>query len=534
MTSPGIRRRSLLACLLTIPYLAVAGEVTYRFTDGYQLTSPRLKHRASVFARATQPDPDTLELLNSVTFDRTVSQKWFFQPPSPMNEPRAPELDARDKVNAVNGAENYIWNDYYLKHPDTALINLLKRFNVKDVFAFHAYDNSVYPHYRLTPNVNANLGTTNSFGWLTSEVTFRKPPNTVRIGILGDSTSHSTYGRYLQAFLNSWGAVHAKGIKFEVLNAARQALDLTDLISVLRYELGPMGLDYVYLYQGPLIPTYDLVKLPPNVAYGSPVYPPNHIADAAKRILGPLLPWSALASHIVANLRDELPSSELHEPSKPRVRITLPPGVNERAPTVESARKIAYLDKKLSGFDRYKQVADELGVTPLVSTERLYVQDGMTLMNKPNRALYDTLNGPLFWPLSYRDLRRILDFHNRVIAAWAKENRVPLVDIDGRMPLRPELYGDGFHDLDLGRQLRAWVIFQSLLPLIRHDLQTGRIPRLMPGQGEKHPYLSAPWYRINFDALMSAIKAGKAADAKLENDGRSLATMKPMASSAAR
>jgi hypothetical protein len=132
----------------------------------------------------------------------------------------------------------------------------------------------------------------------------------------------------------------------------------------------------------------------------------------------------------------------------------------------------------------------------------------MVLTYKPSHILFETVNGPLFWPLRYRDLRNLLDFHNGAIAAWARQQQVTLVDIDHQMPLVPELYGDGFHDLGLGQRLRAWIIFQSLLPLIRHDLETGRIPRLAPNQGNEHPYLAASPMRIDRAALVRAYSTG--------------------------
>src|SRR5262249_16305510 len=141
MTRSRMDRRSLLACLLTVPYLAGGGEITYRFIDGYELTSARLEPSAVVPPPPPiRPDPLGGELLNSVTFDSTVSRQWFFQPPSPLEKPISPELDARDAANQVNGAQNYVWNDYYLRHPDAPLIDLMRRFKVKELFAFQSYD----------------------------------------------------------------------------------------------------------------------------------------------------------------------------------------------------------------------------------------------------------------------------------------------------------------------------------------------------------------------------------------------------------
>ena len=73
-----------------------------------------------------------------------------------------------------------------------------------------------------------------------------KPPHTIRVGVIGDSTSHNFYGRQLQTYLDAWAAAAQLGVKFQVLNGARQGLEQRDEEAVLKYELAPMGLDYIY------------------------------------------------------------------------------------------------------------------------------------------------------------------------------------------------------------------------------------------------------------------------------------------------
>jgi len=497
---------AIVGLLLTIPYLAIGGEFLYRFVDGYQLTTQELTPRATRPAAADQSGYEK-RLLAGVTFDPSVSSTWFFQPPSPLSKPVIEELQRRSTINTnLNGSENYQWNENYLRHPDVALADYLHRLKEDEVFAFKGYDDTVFPHYRLYPDSTTSLGVTNAFGWLASDVTLEKPDNTIRIGLLGDSTSHNTYGRYLQAYLTSWAESQGNGLKFEVLNAGRQASGLQDLASILRYELAPMGLDYVYQYLAPHIPYDDFVTLPPGVTYGKPP-PSSALTDVLAQPLKPLSLTSALARHIVQNLTDTSPDSELREPPKPQVKVNFPADVQEYSVDADNARKVHYLDAMFKQYEVYKRIAEEFDITPLVSTERLYVPNGARLTHLPHRGLFDVINGAQFWPLSYRDLQRLLDFHNRAITAWARQQNVALVDIDGLMPRIPELYPDSVHNSAIGERLRAWVIFQSLLPLIRRDLIRGRLPRPGPKISGRHPYIDPAPLRVSRQEVIETYDA---------------------------
>ena len=114
-------------------------------------------------------------------------------------------------------------------------------------FAFPSYDGSTLPRYRLYPDndYRPTPWITNRFGWLSPDVAVHKPPHTIRVGIIGDSTSQNTYGFYLQSFLDAWARAKGFDVRFEVLNTARQGLGFEDELRALRFELGPMGLDYV-------------------------------------------------------------------------------------------------------------------------------------------------------------------------------------------------------------------------------------------------------------------------------------------------
>jgi hypothetical protein len=59
------------------------------------------------------------------------------------------------------------------------------------------------------------------------------------------------------------------------------------------------------------------------------------------------------------------------------------------------------------------------------------------------------------------------------------------------MPKHPDLYGDAIHNTELGIRIRAWINFQTLVPLLKRDIETQRLPRPAQMSFQKHPYLEA-------------------------------------------
>lgn len=600
----------------TLAYLCSGGEILYRFIDGYSFTSVKLEQRKLALPPSQIDDSYVRGLVAETTFEKDISQEWFFSSIPTIKKPRHPELDARLAEDYSGGAGNYIWNDHYLKHPDGSLTDFFKRLKIPEIFAFHSIDASPYPKYRLWPSTQLPFGQTNNFGLLeTIDIGLVKPPGTIRIGLTGDSTMSNQIGLFLQSHLNAWAKAKAPELNFEVLNAGRPALDLPDFTKIVKNELGPLGADYVYFYAGSRIPFNELIELPPGMVWGGGYSLEKDRFLIFRQKLNSLPPYSALVRHILGFID---PDTELVEPLKPKVRllneqidkpvllseqnntektpsinipfpefsqwkgwtgrtrlsqktngilevegsddagsgqifsppievlknsdvnITIPieanydfqlSAVNEDlngyvllpvsntgtisgnvgshnrfrialssginipkngdrkylldTGKIESrvivnhagnAESIRYLKAMLQQYDEYKIAAESVGAKPLISTTRIYVRDGMVLRYSVNKVLFETLNGPGYWPLSYRDIRHLLDYHNRTIKAWAEKNKVALVDIDGLVPFRTELTGDGGHDFELGQKLRAWIVFQSLLPLVRQDLETGRIP----------------------------------------------------------
>ncbi len=500
-------RISLLG-LVTVIWFGLGGELLCRFQGDWRFDQLKLAPRPVVRALPDRSNYAERALLSSITYQKGADPEWFFLPPAPINKPSNPALVERTKANpTASGLENFVWNDAVLSKADPSTVSVIRSINVKRLYVFHSYDGTLLPRFRLYPDndFRPNPWITNHWGWLSPDVAFAKPPRTIRVGIIGDSTSHNLYGFHLQSFLNAWAQKQGFDVRFEVMNAARQGLGREDGISALKYELGPMGLDYLYVYYAP---SFSVVasqmalwgKFPPGTQAGKPDHPVARVPLLAHRLLDPLSDVSALARRIRDVAALEAPDSPLPEPDKPEVKLRINPAIDP------------YFSNLANQLDRIKALADETHTHVMVSTERLCVWDGMSLCNGTNRHLFEMLNGPLFWPFSYRQLRQMLALHNGVITAWANNHGVTLVDIDGRMPRLPRLYVDAHHDVPISQRLRAWLIFEAMIPRLTADLQAKRVPHDNGAKTAGHPYLDKAVETLDRTQYLARLDAAATAD----------------------
>lgn len=492
--------RVLLLCIGTAAWFGIGGELLARLEDDWRIDLIKLQKRPTpAVTNSAQP---RLDAVDGITYQEGVDTAWFLAPPVSMTKPASSYLHQRTVANPTGQElENYVWNSEVLANPDAGMVKTFGNFKDTDyLFAFPSYDGSRLPPFRLYPDNDYRPipWITNHWGWMSPDMTVRKPPRTIRIGIVGDSTSHNLYAFFLQGYFNAWAKARSMNIQFEVANAGRQGFGFGDSMAALKYELGPMGMDYVVEYFAPtfsLNPTQMAVFtiLPPGVKVGEPPAeqrppPPEGLA----RWLSPLGPFSAIVQR---ELGDSLPvAGMLTEPNKPHVQLHLPPGLRGET-DLQPARD--YAASITSRLDKFKSIAGSINTTPFVSTERLCAWDGMKLQESSQSLIYKILNGRFFWPFSYADLRRMLDFHNATITEWARTNGVQVIDIDGRLPRDPALCGDVWHDTEAGQKMRAWLIFQALFPEITRDLRSNSVPRDNSDPTGVHPYLDKPIERID-------------------------------------
>jgi hypothetical protein len=99
------------------------------------------------------------------------------------------------------------------------------------------------PIYRYLPNATTPMGlVTNQFGWRGPPVQFARREKTIRIVFVGASTTagaHSiaySYPEFVGHWLNMWAAARRPDIRFEVMNAAREAVSSSDIEAIVASE----------------------------------------------------------------------------------------------------------------------------------------------------------------------------------------------------------------------------------------------------------------------------------------------------------
>ncbi len=428
-------------------------------------------------------------------FSPYVHSEWVeTSPPEVARYDILPEHQARAEQYGYRA--NYLWNEYLSDQYFTA--SGIFRATPPQVYTYHAPWQTSYPRYRYPPNVTLPTGlTTNQFGWRGPQLELKKPARTIRIACVGASTTvdgHSlkhSYPEFLQHWLNLWAEANRYHVHFEVINAGREGIGSKDIAAVVRYEVLPLDIDYVIYYEGSnQFDPRTMVSFPSDIALGQP--PPDlapnfaNVQSSDKSWLDQISEYSALA----ARLRSLVEQATLTgaEPPKPEQTFFLPEGLDEYKPDRAHLGRALALKSILADLDQIKQDLDTHNVKFVLDTFDWFAYDGLILDPVRHRTLYGYLNR-LYWPISYANMRRMADFQNRVFRLWAAENGVPLIDVAGQMPKHPDLYDDAIHNTQLGIRIRAWINFQTLVPLLKRDIETGRLPRPAQLNYTQHPYI---------------------------------------------
>ena len=260
-------------------------------------------------------------------------------------------------------------------HPDPDLLSLAAPAEGTPDFRVPSYDGSIHPRYRLYPDndFRPTPWITNHYGWLSAAVRSQKPPHTIRVGIIGDSTSHNFYGLQLQSFSRCLGRTRISTSTLPGTEWRPPGIGHRDEMAVLKYELAPMGLDYVYAY---FAPDFAVVRtagafatLPQGVVSGHPPpgKPPwrDRLAPACSH---PLAPFSALARSMQRAIaqgrpRDACWLSRQSPPSSCGCRAHA-----ETSPVLEEAEKDLYFWRLVEGTGPVSSDSRRSERQPIVST----------------------------------------------------------------------------------------------------------------------------------------------------------------------
>lgn len=440
--------------------------------------------------------PYTLDdFIAEFDFGPDVDPEWIKLSPREVAQfPISPEI--QEIHNGYGPRATYLWNENL---PDTYYRGSLFKVVPEQIKTFRAPWKTELPRYRYPPNMTLPTGlTTNQFGWRGPPITLKKPLKTIRIAAVGASTTvgahpypHS-YPEYLEYWLNLWAQENDYNVYFEVINAGREGLGSGDIAAVVRYEIVPMDVDYIIYYEGSnQFHPETVVSFPADVIFGQPPagIAPNfsNVEADDKTILDRLSEYSAIAAR--ARTVVEQFAFTGHEPPKPEQTINLPEGLDELHPNLDKVDRTLALNKILRHLGDIKQIADANDAKLLVGTFQWFAYDGMVLDPARHRNLYGYLNR-VYWPISYANMRRLADFQNRVFKTWAGQNGVPIIDVAGQMPRQPDLYDDAIHNTFLGTRIRAWINFEALVPLLKADIESGKLPRPAQLNFVKHPYIN--------------------------------------------
>ena len=189
---------------------------------------------------------------------KDIDPAWLRTSPAPVPPPpplEAPLLPQRDWL-----LHYYVLNDVLLHAmwvkgqglPMLPGLQLPERFTT-----FVPPSGGPQPRYRYPASRTLPTGLrTNAFGFRGRELTAAKPPRTVRIGFVGASTTVEAHGipfaapDLIEHWLGLWAARQGLDVRFETLNAAREAVQSSDLAAIVRDELLPLDVDYVVYYEG--------------------------------------------------------------------------------------------------------------------------------------------------------------------------------------------------------------------------------------------------------------------------------------------
>jgi hypothetical protein len=420
-----------------------------------------------------------------------TDRHWFSEDP-PALPNRAP-VSAQDmeryrdyeRRGLFGPQADYVWNRRFVESNACAPGSTFQNYPAKIVI-FDPPSGDTHPIYRFPPNATTAAGlVTNQFGLRGPPLTLAKDPKTVRIAFLGASTTvnnHNypfSYPERVTYWLSRFAAANGFDVRFEVLNAGREGINSEDVPAIVRYELLPLDPDMAVYYEGSnQFPSANLLV--------SPRIPSRRDFGARDPVVEQKVP-AVIRTHLaMGNLLDRALNgfSTIGEPRKPRYSLQWPATVDERNPQVDNQHLPLQLPVIVKDLDSIRSSLASIGGQLVLCSFEWLVQDGMPLSRTRHAFIYKQLNTVL-WPLRYGDIRRLADFQNRVFERYARARNIPFVDVASRLPQDPNLFTDAIHMTDTGERLKAWIVFEQLVPVIRPEIESGRLPR--PGGSHTVP-----------------------------------------------
>jgi len=270
-------------------------------------------------------------------------------------------------------------------------------------------------------------------------------------------------------------------VSFDVINAGREGVLSNSIAAIVRHEVLPLAPDFVVYYEG-----------------ANQFWPNDFVARPVARALRLVGPGSVLETHsaLGARIRNLLDRpNDGAEPRKPALSVSWPADLDEHDPPLGDPRLPVQLPQILRDLETIRAATTATGGTLIPSSFVWLVSDRLILDANRDAIIYRELN-QRYWPFSYAHMRRFVDFENRVFRKYAQVHGLPFNDLAAQYPADPRLFVDSIHMTPAGVKLKAWLVFQNLVPVIEQRLRSGSVPSPDPNAGQAHPEFTGAGRRL--------------------------------------
>jgi len=408
--------------------------------------------------------------------------RWFAEdpPPLPNRTSPSPAVAARYRDFERRGLyafqSEYVWNSYLVKRDRCNPTGLFRNFP-DTLPAFTPESVSIHPGIRFPADQTLPSGlVTNQFGLRGHPISLVKPAKTIRIAFLGASTTVGfhpfafSYPEHVEHWLNRFAEANHYDVRFEALNGGREGVNSSDIAAILREELLALDPDLAVYYEGAnQFPSANLLV--------RPIVPPRTAIDPHDPLVQHKLPEFGRTRFAIGDLLDRALNGfrTVGEPRKPYYRLQWPNAVDRDRPDPDSPDLPLELPVIVKDLDAIRADLNSIGGMLAVCSFEWFTPSGEPLSATRHELIYKQLNTVL-WPLRYDDIRRLSDFQNRVLRNYAASRRIPFLEVAGQIPQDPDLFIDAIHMTEIGERVKAWIVFQQLVPVIRRLIESGQLP----------------------------------------------------------
>jgi hypothetical protein len=474
-----MRAKDLLVVLVSTLVGLLLWEAGLRLLTGYG------PHDAAqpASARAKPPNvADAARYIRRFAGAGGVDQRWFAEdpPPLPNRTPVSPAITSRyrdfERRGIFGSQAEYVWNSYLVKRDRCNPAGLFRNFP-DTLLAFTPQSVSIHPGFRFLADQTLESGlVTNQLGLRGHPISLAKPAKTIRIAFLGASTTVNfhpfafSYPEHVEAWLNRFAEANHYDVRFEALNGGREGVNSEDIVAILREELLALDPDLAVYYEGANQFTSANLMV-------RPIIPPRTAIDARDSVVERKLPEFLRTHFAIGDLLDRALNGfhTVGEPRKPNYRLQWPEGVNEDNPSPDNPDLPLQLPAIVKDLDAMRGDLHSIGGVLALCSFEWFTPGGAPLSAARHELTYKQLNTVL-WPIRYVDIRRLSAFQNRVFRNYAASRKIPFLDVASEIPQDPDLFVDAIHMTEVGERIKAWIVFQQLVPVIRRLIESGQLP----------------------------------------------------------